>query len=110
MASLIPHTKKCQSTNPVTAPVPPAGDPSRSKSPRDDADEPTSGDFPPAAKRRVVLAQDVVFMIMLSSRQIGKLIYMVRLNADECFGGRIAAKPPVLGVECDRIVTGDDLR
>ncbi|KAL8091950.1 RNA-binding KH domain-containing protein PEPPER-like [Apium graveolens] len=60
-----------QSTNPT---APPDGDPARSKRPRDDADEPTSGDLPPATKRRVVLAQDVVFRIMLPSRQIGKVI------------------------------------
>lgn len=66
-----------QSTNPIAPPPPPPaadGDPSRSKRPRDDADEPASGDLPPAMKRRVVLAQDVVFRIMLPSRQIGKVI------------------------------------
>lgn len=63
-----------QSTNPTAPPAPPDGDPARSKRPRDDVDEPTSGDLPQATKRRVVLAQDVVFRIMLPSRQIGKVI------------------------------------
>lgn len=63
-----------QSTNPINPPAPQAGDPVRSKRPRDDAGEATSGDFPPPPKRRVVLAQDVVYRIMLPSRQIGKVI------------------------------------
>ena len=59
-----------QSTNPTDPPAPPA----RSKRSRDDVAEPPSGELPPAAKRRVVLAQDVVYRIMLPSRQIGKVI------------------------------------
>lgn len=62
-------------------PPPPAAaeDPNRyatAKRPRDDGDgvaEGTAGEFPPL-KRRVVLPQDVLYRIMLPSRQIGKVI------------------------------------